>query len=272
MNKETDTVAMEAAIQAPAINQDVTNDESSEARAAADAQQGSGENDSSSSSNGRGSGGGYNADCSSTSDASSESSIKRKRDDPSPNLADSVDKLALCERKISGADFKSNCNFSSRKETVASHVRTRRAKHRRRMASSPLDGDAASVDSSSGRSSTAAHIARQIGELNEILEQNRQLLEHKTLHQDRNEAALPQWNGVRIEHPMDPRIDLSNVDHLPSSSIPLVANNMHHQPALNQAQDPSNLQPLSLDSYRSLMEVSSTQPFRLYVGALSLTI
>lgn len=32
-------------------------------------------------------------------------------------------------------------------------------------------------------------------------------------------ARLPQWNGIRIQHPMDPRIDLSTVGFVPASQL-----------------------------------------------------
>jgi hypothetical protein len=62
-------------------------------------------------------------------------------------------------------------------------------------------------------------------------------------------AVLPQWNGVRISHPMDPRIDLSTVGYTPSTPAP----------SGNASGDVNGYgnHPHSLDRYLHLMEVSN---------------
>ena len=72
----------------------------------------------------------------------------------------------------------------------------------------------------------------------------------------------PQWNGVRIYHPMDPRIDLSTVSHIQTSSVPAFPSNVDIPSRLGVDQsrptgtvettDP-NLP--SIDQYMKLMEV-----------------
>jgi hypothetical protein len=78
--------------------------------------------------------------------------------------------------------------------------------------------------------------------------------------------ALPQWNGVRIQHPMDPRIDLSTVGHIQTSSLSVFPahihngddhNNVEIGPSLTREIDgPSNHAIPSIDQYMTLMEVS----------------
>lgn len=205
---------------------------------------GSGENDSSSSSNGLGSGsgsGGYNGDCSS-SDASSDTSSKRKN--ASPDLA--MEKMTLNgeEKQVDGDGVKQT-------DSTAVHAKKKKKKKKRsseeseaqqqpnnnhQVQSTDANYDIASIASSSGKS--ASH--DQLGALDAILEQSRRLKDAKQI------SALPQWQGVRVTHPMDPRIDLSTVGHVPGSSVPL---------ALNATQDP-NVAPPSLDNYLQMMEVS----------------
>jgi hypothetical protein len=64
---------------------------------------------------------------------------------------------------------------------------------------------------------------------------------------------LPQFNGVKIAHPMDPRIDISNVGHILNCSVPAL-----HVPLatayLYAGAQESHSQP-SIDTYIQLMEV-----------------
>jgi hypothetical protein len=234
-----------------------SNNNSSNKNANNDTQQngsGSGENDSSSSSNGRGSGsgsGGYNGDCSS-SDASSDTSSKRKN--ASPDLA--MEKMTL------NGEEKQADGSSGVKQVDSTTVHAKKKKKKKKRSSEESEAqqpnsnnhqvlqstvcspshtnyDIASNASSSGKS------ADQLIALDAILEQSRRLKDAKQISADPGQV-LPQWQGVRVTHPMDPRIDLSTVGHVPGSNVPL---------ALSAPQDPS-VAPPSLDNYLHLMEVS----------------
>ena len=100
------------------------------------------------------------------------------------------------------------------------------------------------------------------------------ILATKSQHEAENAALLagqsilPQFNGVRVAHPMDPRIDLSKVSVLPagSSAFP---HPMHCAPfpqaaaaaavaaaASQQQLMDDNDNPPTVESYMTLMEVS----------------
>jgi len=69
------------------------------------------------------------------------------------------------------------------------------------------------------------------------------------------QALLPQWNGIRIEHPMDPRIDLSTVGYTLDSNKAAAA----VLPAIQQEAPNQH----SIDHYLHLMEV------RLFIYVIS---
>jgi hypothetical protein len=81
--------------------------------------------------------------------------------------------------------------------------------------------------------------------------------------------SAPQWNGVRINHPMDPRIDFSTVGYIQmSSSRTEFPNNVNIPSQQNldrtpSAQDtkhggvPNAPAPPSIDQYMTLMEVTT---------------
>lgn len=72
-------------------------------------------------------------------------------------------------------------------------------------------------------------------------------------------TALPQWNGVRIHHPMDPRIDISTVGHIQTSSMSAFPSTLLH-PAFAEGKEEhdftSNHVTPSIDQYMRLMEVN----------------
>jgi hypothetical protein len=81
---------------------------------------------------------------------------------------------------------------------------------------------------------------------------------------------LPQWNGIRIKHPMDPRIDLSTVGW--SAQAPLA-----HAPASQHGGDAVHSDPgqdataneeaaATLESYQRIMEVRSTFKCAVFVN------
>ena len=81
-------------------------------------------------------------------------------------------------------------------------------------------------------------------------------------------CSLPQWNGVRIQHPMDPRIDLSTVGYIQTSSLSAYPRNVDiptRQPT-GQADGVENTvgssEPSptpSIDQYMNLMEVNTSR-------------
>lgn len=72
-------------------------------------------------------------------------------------------------------------------------------------------------------------------------------------------TVLPQWNGVRIHHPMDPRIDISTVGHIQTSSLSAFPSTLMHTTFAddNEERDfTSNHVTPSIDQYMRLMEVN----------------
>ena len=70
------------------------------------------------------------------------------------------------------------------------------------------------------------------------------------------QALLPQWNGIRITHPMDPRIDLSTVGYTVNSNACAPPHSYMMAPhTAPHSSDNSN----SIDHYLSLME--AVKPF-----------
>jgi hypothetical protein len=75
--------------------------------------------------------------------------------------------------------------------------------------------------------------------------------------------SLPQWNGVRIHHPMDPRIDLSTVGHIQTSVLSAFPGNVdiltQHEQMARGTDNPSESAgpplPPSIEQYMKLMEV-----------------
>ena len=99
---------------------------------------------------------------------------------------------------------------------------------------------------------SATQVAIQISALAAIIEQNRRLSEESALPTCQN-SNLPQWNGIRISHPMDPRIDLRTVGHIPGSSVPVASSDameMHSNMSAHQS-----VPAVSVDNYLNLMEV-----------------
>jgi hypothetical protein len=70
----------------------------------------------------------------------------------------------------------------------------------------------------------------------------------------RLDGTLPQWNGIRISHPMDPRIDLRSVGHIPGSNVPVASSNMMNVEVNSLSHD--TVPPPTVDNYMNLMEVS----------------
>jgi hypothetical protein len=195
---------------------------------------------SSSSSNGRGSrGGGYSADCSS-SDSSSDTSSNKKGQAP---VDLPVDKLNLEEKSTRPEPNDDDASAAQKAHQKKKQLKKSR-KAARKAQSSPLNSQEDDHDSIT--SMNARRVAAQIGELEDLLQQSRQMLEAPILGSGQ---TLPQWNGVRISHPMDPRIDLSTVYRVQACDAPLTAE-------LHRAQFTMPGPPPSVDNYLHLMEVS----------------
>eukprot|EP00546_Thalassionema_frauenfeldii_P018545 CAMPEP_0178907100 /NCGR_PEP_ID=MMETSP0786-20121207/7185_1 /TAXON_ID=186022 /ORGANISM="Thalassionema frauenfeldii, Strain CCMP 1798" /LENGTH=906 /DNA_ID=CAMNT_0020578865 /DNA_START=21 /DNA_END=2744 /DNA_ORIENTATION=- len=207
--------------------------------------------DSSSSSNGRGSGsGGYNADCSS-SDASSDSSLKRKNGHSNMPL----NKLALDKSN----EMQENAAATSDAATIAEDPQLQPSEPEKRPTLQQCDG--LTGPSAGGRSSN--NVASKMGALDALLEQGRKMKEEPLLPDQM--MILPQLNGVRISHPMDPRIDLSAVGHLPGGSVPVATNGGQSQ-AMNLIvpQEVSQPPAPSIDNYLNLME--AVRPYFMSYG------
>ena len=78
-------------------------------------------------------------------------------------------------------------------------------------------------------------------------------------------SSLPQWNGVRIQHPMDPRIDLTTVGHIQTSALSAFPSNVNiptskpsEQPrgSDNSCEGSEAALAPSIDQYMKLMEVN----------------
>lgn len=197
------------------------------------------ENDSGSSSNGRGSGSGsgsgrgYNGDCSSDDASSSESSSKRKA---APELAVSVQSMDINERR------------DARNENTIQLDEVEGSKPKKSKDSWQVEDQ----QYNSWDVASATQVAIQINALAAIIAQNRRLAEEHAIPTGEN-VTLPQWNGIRISHPMDPRIDLRTVGHIPGSNVPVAscdATNMHVNMLAHE-----NVAPPTVDNYLNLMEV-----------------
>lgn len=207
------------------------------------------ENDSAASSNGRdsgsgsGSGRGYNGDCSSDDASSSESSSKRKA---APELDASVQSMVINERHGQTNDEEiRNDKIEARK--------SKKAKDRLHVEDQQYNSwDVAS----------ATQVAVQISALAAIIEQNRKLAEESAV--PCHNSILPQWNGIRISHPMDPRIDLRTVGHIPGSNVPVASNDGIHMHASVSAHQ--SVAPPTVDNYLNLMEVRNVWGDVLYVN------
>jgi hypothetical protein len=188
------------------------------------------ENDSSCSSKGQqGSRGGYSGDCSSSDASSSESSSKEKSQ--AKCLSDSFQyRLKRKElANVSSIDMSPNSLDDNRRGETKSMKE---------------------LKETTWSNGPGSSVSLQISALSEIIEQNRKMIDIPSIQGQ----ILPQINGVRISHPMDPRIDLQAVDHISGSKFPVAQANAMHLYANNVSQEQAP--PPTVDNYLSLMEVS----------------
>lgn len=193
------------------------------------------------SSNGRGSSrGGYSADCSS-SDTSSENFARGKSATEGVQVA--VGNLNLDASKPEQGDS----SQTNAKDDGKGHA----------TQAPNTDTESPVVESLSGKdkSRSANHVSTKIGALDEMLQQGRRL-ETEPLIVPGQAAVLPQWNGIRISHPMDPRIDLTAVGHLQSLPVPVQQSDVQAiaKGSVYTASTPAP----SVENYLHLMEVRIT--------------
>lgn len=181
---------------------------------------------------GTGSGGGYSADCSS-SDASS----------------DDVAKGAVPETEMKCLRVSVEVERERELELEQSKGEGM-AKTKKRF---PRKKNSSSVDSSH-RSAENTWDSKDADEGDEV---------------ELEKTALPQWNGVRIHHPMDPRIDLSTVGHIQTSSLSVFPSNVMQFPLADGKEGrpipefPTNHATPSIDQYMSLLEVNGVETYFL---------
>lgn len=221
------------------------------------------ENSSESSSEGKsGSGGGYSADCSASDQSSDEKTAENG------GMKVSIERLSLRDEH----------KRSQRKG------RKKKSSHNKEHYSSPGKADSLEKDSdenddyddvdednhalhqkppaSSDIQALATDIAALQSQMQRWYQENALMLQ--------GNGPLPQWNGVRIAHPMDPRIDLSTVSHValqPGVPVNLQLNSTnqtaqtlpaHGPPTGNERTDgaPEHFGLPTMESYMHLMEVS----------------
>lgn len=155
-----------------------------------------------SSSNGRG----YAADCSS-SDSSSDVSSRQKQNQGEAQPTINEDKT------IPGVDLTSDDANQTKDGTSLDGLRSPSFKK------GTNDKTKAELHSGSEKGKVSSHVVAKIGALDDLVNQHRTTEPPVFLPGDRGQ--LPQWNGVRIMHPMDPRIDLSSVGHLTQVPVPV---------------------------------------------------
>jgi len=226
---------------------------------------------SNSNSNGRDSGGGYSGDCSSSdaaSASSSDASSKRKNSsqDVHVPIKVSVEKLSLNEQHQhrEAKDLNQGVNVKINTDNLFATVKSRRREKKSKDLWQPED----SQHNCNWDVASATQVAIQINALTAIIEQNRRMAEDPLITEGQKNCTLPQWNGIRITHPMDPRIDLRTVGHIPGSNVPVAstacdAANLHANAVLHQDNIHANavlhqdVPPPSVDNYLNLMEVSA---------------
>eukprot|EP00977_Amphora_coffeiformis_P008321 scaffold1879_cov178-Amphora_coffeaeformis.AAC.10 len=193
-----------------------------------------------------GSGEGYSADCS-ASDQSSDENGDRK--ETSSNLNLSVGGLNLHDREAS----RSSDSSEDGEQRETNDEQTDQENGNAGSNANQGDGDDQDDTYSLGidlplKSPDAIDLESMMRAKTEE--------ERETATVLQNHRVLPQWNGVRIAQPMDPRIDLSTVTVLQAGIVPLTFQ-LHadqEQPD-NPKPAEENTPPFSVDNYSQLMEV-----------------
>ena len=194
-----------------------------------------------------GSGGGYSADCS-ASDQSSDENGDRKETNSNVNL--SVGNLNLHDRATS----RSSNSSEDGDQCETNHEQTHN-QEKRQACSDVNQGERDGQDDSYSLGIELPLKSPDAIDLESMMRIKAQE-ERETATVLQNQRVLPQWNGVRIAHPMDPRIDLSTVTVLQAGIVPLTfqPNSDAAQPD-NPKTSQENTPPFSVDNYSQLMEV-----------------
>lgn len=181
-----------------------------------------------------GSGGGYSADCSS-SDASSEGAAKGNVPEEEMKLL-SVDGNVKKEKQDTKKAVKNSKSSTPKSQKPSRHKRDQ-------------------ADSSQSLALNQEKASQGSAEKMKGAEDSND-----------DNYSVPQWGGVRIRHPMDPRIDLSTVGHIHTSSLattfPInvdIPNQQNLDSQASQTESPNDSKeatpPPSIDQYMTLMEV-----------------
>lgn len=197
-----------------------------------------------------GSGGGYSADCS-ASDQSSDENGDRK--ETSSNLNLDVGGLTIHDRAASRSSNSSD-------EVVSRELNDADGK--------PQSNDKRTADASKNDGEGKEHKdANSLGielpmkspdtiDLESIMRSKKEE-ERESVAVLQDHRVLPQWNGVRVAHPMDPRIDLSTVTVLQAGVVPGPFQPIAEQQQLESSMQPEEASaPFSVDNYSQLLEVS----------------
>jgi hypothetical protein len=179
---------------------------------------------------GGGSGGGYSADCSSSDASSLEAAKGSIPDKEMARLNVNVDGNATQE--------------SAAKESKASKGPKSSAQKKK---NGPTRGN--------NQAETCGTSAMKTDELSYEADSQWNLA-GDAMH---DESSLPQWNGVRLRHPMDPRIDISTVGHIQTSALSAFPSDDADLPASSEQEDKEsedqssdNPNPPSIDNRPSL--------------------
>ena len=213
-----------------------------------EAKEESAESSSTGSSEGKsGSGGGYSADCS-ASDQSSDENGDRK--ETSSNLNLSIGGLNLHDRAASRSS-----NSSEDGEQCEANAPQPESKHNGNAGTNANQGEGYDQEDTNSLGIDLPLKSPDMIDLESIM---------RTKTEEERESAtalkdlrvLPQWNGVRVAHPMDPRIDLSTVTVLQAGIVPGTFQPIAEQQQPDMAKlNEDNTPPFSVDIYAQLMEV-----------------
>jgi hypothetical protein len=193
-----------------------------------------------------GSGGGYSADCS-ASDQSSDENGERKQSEMDLSL--SVAGLKVHDRSSSPSSNSSNDGKQSSNYKSS-------GKRSERNARSSKDKEAGHSHVSSQSFGIGLPLkSPDVIDLDSIMRTKTEQ-ERENAVALKDQSSLPQWNGVRVAHPMDPRIDLNSVTVLQAGIIPGNDLSLMSKPISQgaSAREESSAA-FSISSYSQLMEV-----------------
>ena len=200
-----------------------------------------------------GSGGGYSADCS-ASDQSSDENGDRK--ETSSNLDLDVGGLTIHDRAASRSNNSSDevvsCGLNDADGKPQSNdKRTADARKNDGEGKEHKDANSLGIELPMKSPDTIDLESIMRSKTEEERESVAVLQDHR---------VLPQWNGVRVAHPMDLRTDLSTVTVLQAGVVPgpfqSMAEQQQEQQLESTMQPEEASAPFSVDNYSQLLEVS----------------